>query len=261
MTLVLIWATMGLGWNMLSGYSGLISFGHAAFFGLGAYTVTIAFVKFGITPWIGVPLGTIVGMIAGVLIGIPTFRLRGHYFALAMLAYPLAMLYVFEWLGYQEVSLPMKRENPAAYMQFNDQRAYMVITMVVVVICMIISLHVERSRFGRSLLAIKQNLRPAEAAGINAARWRMYAMMLSAAMAAAAGGIYAVILLVVTPLTVFGALTSAQALIVTLFGGVGTFWGPIIGSAILIPLAETLHAELGHICRASRAWCMASPSS
>jgi len=75
----------------------------------------------------------------------------------------------------------------------------------------------------------------------------MYAMMLSAAMAAAAGGIYAVILLVVTPLTVFGALTSAQALIVTLFGGVGVFWGPIIGSAILIPLAETLHAELGHI--------------
>ena len=130
MTLVLIWAIMGLGWNMLSGYSGMISFGHAAFFGLGAYTVTIAFVKFGITPWLGIPLGVVVGVIAGVLIGIPTFRLRGHYFALAMLAYPLAMLYVFEWLGYQEVSLPMKRENPAAYMQFNDQRTYMVIAMV-----------------------------------------------------------------------------------------------------------------------------------
>jgi branched-chain amino acid transport system permease protein len=247
MTLVLIWAIMGLGWNMLSGYSGMISFGHAAFFGLGAYTMTIAFVKFGITPWLGIPIGVVVGVIAGVLIGIPTFRLRGHYFALAMLAYPLAMLYVFEWMGYQEVSLPMKRENPAAYMQFNDQRVYMIIAMAVMVACMIISLHVERSRFGRSLLAIKQNLSAAEAAGINAARWRMYAMMLSAAMAAAAGGIYAVILLVVTPLTVFGALTSAQALIVTLFGGVGVFWGPIIGSAILIPLAETLHAELGHI--------------
>ena len=247
MVQVLVWGILGLGWNMLSGYSGLISFGHAAFFGLGAYTVTIAFVKFGITPWIGIPLGTIVGMIAGVLIGIPTFRLRGHYFALAMLAYPLAMLYVFEWMGYQEVSLPMKRENPAAYMQFNDQRIYMLIAMAVVVICMVISLHVERSRFGRSLLAIKQNLPAAEAAGIDAARWRMYAMMLSAAMAAAAGGIYAVILLVVTPNSVFGALTSAQALIVTLFGGVGTFWGPIIGGSILIPLAETLHARLAEI--------------
>jgi branched-chain amino acid transport system permease protein len=247
MTLVLIWATMGLGWNMLSGYSGMISFGHAAFFGLGAYTVTIAFVKFGITPWLGIPLGAIVGVIAGVLIGVPTFRLRGHYFALAMLAYPLAMLYVFEWLGYQEVSLPMMRENPAAYMQFSDQRTYMVIAMIIMVACMIVSMHVERSRFGRSLLAIKQNLPAAEAAGINAARWRMYAMMLSAAMAAMAGGIYAIILLVVTPQSVFGALTSAQALIVALFGGVGTFWGPVIGSAILIPLAETLHAELGHI--------------
>jgi branched-chain amino acid transport system permease protein len=247
MTLVLIWATMGLGWNMLSGYSGMISFGHAAFFGLGAYTVTIAFVKFGITPWLGIPLGVIVGVIAGVLIGIPTFRLRGHYFALAMLAYPLAMLYVFEWLGYQEVSLPMKRENPAAYMQFSDQRTYMVISMIAMVACMVVSMHVERSRFGRSLLAIKQNLPAAEAAGINAARWRMYAMMLSAAMAAMAGGIYAIILLVVTPQSVFGALTSAQALIVALFGGVGIFWGPVIGSAILIPLAETLHAELGHM--------------
>jgi len=247
MTLVLIWATMGLGWNMLSGYSGMISFGHAAFFGLGAYTVTIAFVKFGITPWLGIPLGVVVGVIAGVLIGIPTFRLRGHYFALAMLAYPLAMLYVFEWLGYQEVSLPMKRENPVAFMQFSDQRSYMVVAMIATVACMVVSMHVERSRFGRSLLAIKQNLPAAEAAGINAARWRMYAMMLSAAMAAMAGGIYAIILLVVTPQSVFGALTSAQALIVALFGGVGIFWGPVIGSAILIPLAETLHAELGHI--------------
>ncbi|MGA7667027.1 MAG: branched-chain amino acid ABC transporter ATP-binding protein/permease [Pseudolabrys sp.] len=247
MTLVLIWGTMGLGWNVLSGYSGMISFGHAAFFGLGAYTVTIAFVKFGITPWLGIPLGVLVGVIAGVLIGIPTFRLRGHYFALSMLAYPLAMLYVFEWLGYQEVSLPMKRENPIAYMQFTDQRAYMVISMIVMVACMIISLHVECSRFGRSLLAIKQNQPAAEAAGINATRWKMYAMMLSAGMAAAAGGLYAIILLVVTPQTVFGALVSAQALIVALFGGVGIFWGPVVGSAILIPLAETLHAELGHI--------------
>jgi branched-chain amino acid transport system permease protein len=173
--------------------------------------------------------------------------LRGHYFALSMLAYPLAMLYVFEWLGYQEVSLPMKRENPIAYMQFTDQRAYMVISMIVMVACMIISLHVECSRFGRSLLAIKQNQPAAEAAGINATRWKMYAMMLSAGMAAAAGGLYAIILLVVTPQTVFGALVSAQALIVALFGGVGIFWGPVVGSAILIPLAETLHAELGHI--------------
>ena len=247
MTLVLLWATMGLAWNMLSGYSGLISFGHAAFFGLGGYTMTIAFVKFGITPWLGIPLGVVVGVLAGVVIGVPTFRLRGHYFALSMLAYPLAMLYVFEWLGYQEVSLPMMREQPALYAQFSDTRVYMAISLALLVVCMIVSLHVERSRFGRSLLAIKQNEPAAEAAGIDALRWKMLAMMLSAAMAAAAGGIYAVVLLVVTPPTMFGMLVSAQALIVALFGGVGVFWGPVIGAAVLVPLAETLHAELGHI--------------
>src|SRR6201992_1483163 len=108
MTLVLIWATAVVSWNTLSGYSGMMSFGHAAFFGLGGYTMTILFVTFGITPWIGIPLGIVVGVIAGIVIGVPTFRLRGHYFALAMLAYPLAMLYVFEWVGYQEVPIPMK---------------------------------------------------------------------------------------------------------------------------------------------------------
>jgi branched-chain amino acid transport system permease protein len=247
MTLVLIWATMGLSWNMLSGYSGMISFGQAAFFGLGGYTMTIAFVKFGLTPWIGIPLGVVVGVLAAIVIGIPTFRLRGHYFALSMLAYPLAMLYVFEWLGYQEVSLPMMREAPMRYAQFEDPRAYMALAMALLIIAMLVSLRVERSRFGRSLLAIKQNEPAAEAAGINAVRQKMYAIMLSGAIAAAAGGLYANVLLVVTPQTMFGMLVSAQALIVSLFGGVGVFWGPVIGAAVLVPLAEILHGELGHI--------------
>ena len=247
MTLVLLWASMGLAWNMLSGYSGLISFGHAVFFGLGGYTMTIVFVKFGLTPWLGIPLGVIIGVFAGIVIGFATFRLRGHYFALAMLAYPLAMLYVFEWLGYQEVTLPMMREQPAMYAQFSDQRVYKVLALALTVGSMLVSLAVERSRFGMSLLAIKQNEAAAEAAGIDALSWKMRAMVLSAAMAAAAGGLYAIVLLIVTPQSMFGMLVSAQALVVALFGGVGTLWGPVIGSVILVPLAETLHAELGNI--------------
>ena len=247
MTLVLIWATMGLGWNMLSGYSGMISFGHAAFFGLGAYTVTIAFVKFGITPWLGIPLGVLVGVIAGVLIGVPTFRLRGHYFALSMLAYPLAMLYVFEWMGFQEVSLPMMREHPDHfYAQFNDPRAYMAISMVVMV-----ALHAHlapcREFTLRTLIARDQ----AESAGRGSRRHQRASLEDArddaAGMAAAAGGLYAIVLLVVTPQTMFGALISAQALIFTLFGGIGIFWGPVIGSTILFSLAETLNAELSDI--------------
>jgi ABC-type branched-subunit amino acid transport system ATPase component/ABC-type branched-subunit amino acid transport system permease subunit len=247
MTLVLVWATVGVAWNVLSGYSGMISFGHAAFFGLGGYTMTIAFVQFDITPWIGIPLGIVVSVLASIVIGLPTFRLRGHYFALSMLAYPLAMLYVFEWLGYQEVSLPMKREAPALYVQFNDPRAYIALALLLLVVCMIVSLHVERSRFGMSLTAIKQNEPAASAAGINPLRWKMLALIVSAGMAAAVGGLYAVILLVVTPQTMFGALVSAQALIIPMFGGIGVFWGPVIGAAVLVPLAETLNAQLGNI--------------
>jgi ABC-type branched-subunit amino acid transport system ATPase component/ABC-type branched-subunit amino acid transport system permease subunit len=247
LTIVPIWAVMGLSWNLLSGYTGLISFGHAAFFGLGAYTVTIALVNYDLTPWLGIPLGTLVGAVAGIIIGYPTFRLRGHYFALSMLAYPMALLYVFEWLGYQEVPLPMKREAPAFYMQFSDYRVYIALAVGLMVVSLIISLAIERSRFGMSLLAIKQNEPAAEAAGIDTLVWKMRAIMLSGAIAAAAGGLYAVVLLVVTPGSVFGMLTSAQALIVALFGGAGTLWGAPIGAVILIPLSEMLQAEFGDV--------------
>src|ERR1700736_2713470 len=119
LTQVLLWAVLSLAWNLLSGYSGYFSFGHAAFWGLGAYTVALGMMYLDLTPWVSIPLCAIVGAVAGAIIGYPTFRLRGHYFALAMLAYPLAMLYVFEWLGFPELTLPMKRESAAAYMQFS----------------------------------------------------------------------------------------------------------------------------------------------
>src|SRR6185369_3248672 len=245
MTLVLVWASFGLSWNVLSGYTGLVSFGHAAFFGIGAYTTALGQIHFDLSPWVLIPAATVLGAIAGLLIGFPTFRLRGVYFALAMLAYPMALLYVFEWLGYQEVTLPMKREAPSAYMQFADHRIYTLLALILLAVIVLITRMVEQSRFGMALLAIKQNEAAAEAAGINTLKWQLRAITLSGAIAAAIGGFYAQVLLVVTPASVFGMLVSAQALTVAMFGGVGTVWGPVIGSVILIPLAETLNAEAG----------------
>src|SRR3954451_16016809 len=133
LTYVLLWAVLSLAWNILSGYAGYFSFGHAVFWGLGAYTVALGLMWFHLTPWVSIPLGAVVGAAAGAIIGYPTFRLRGHYFALAMLAYPLAILYVFQWLGYQELALPMKREAPLFYMQFEDQRVYVWLALVLLV--------------------------------------------------------------------------------------------------------------------------------
>jgi branched-chain amino acid transport system permease protein len=244
-TLVPIWATVGVAWNIFSGYSGLMSFGHAAFFGIGAYTVALLLVNLGVSPWFGILVAGFAGALAGVVIGFPTFKLRGHYFALAMLAYPLALLYVFEWLGFQEVALPMNRESPAAFMQFSDQRIYVLLAVVLLVIALVVNVAVARSRFGLSLLAIKQNELAAMGVGINPRRWKLKAIALSGALTAIAGGLYAVVLLIVTPPAVFGMLASAQAMIVTLFGGIATVAGPVIGALILVPLGETLHAELG----------------
>ncbi len=181
---------------------------------------------------LGIPLGVVVGVLAGVIIGFPTFRLRGHYFALSMLAYPLAMLYVFEWLGYQEVSLPMKREQPALYTQFED-------TARLLAICAgpagaVLLIIAEGRELALRHVAARDQ---AERAGGRGRRHRHLALedagadAVGAAIAAAAGGIYGVVLLVVTPATVFGMLVSAQALIVALFGGVGSLWGPVIGAA------------------------------
>ncbi|HEX3883357.1 MAG TPA: branched-chain amino acid ABC transporter ATP-binding protein/permease [Stellaceae bacterium] len=248
LTQVLLWAVFSLGWNILCGYGGYSSFGHAVFWGLGAYTVALAMIDLNLTPWVAIPFCAVVGAVAGAIIGYPTFRLRGHYFGLAMLAYPLAMLPIFNWLGYQELALPMKRgESAIVYMQFEDPRIYVALALGLMVAALAISLWVENSRFGMALTAIKQNEPAAEAAGIDTWRWKMLALMLSGAISAVAGGFYVVVLLVLTPDTVFGILASAQALILALFGGVGSLWGPVIGAMVLVPLAEGLNAELGNV--------------
>jgi len=245
LSLVGIWAMLGLSWNILGGYGGLVSFGHAAFFGGGAFTVAILFHDYGVSPWIGCVLGAVVGGLLAVVIGAVTFRLKGHYFSLAMLAYPLALIPVFTWAGWSEVALPLQRTNPIAYMQFSDARIMPAITMVALLGCLFVCLFIERTRLGMQLYAIRQNELAAQCAGIATMRVKLVASLISGAMAGLAGALYAVVVLVVTPGSVFGMLVSSQALIVSMFGGLGTAWGPLIGALILVPMAEILNAGLG----------------
>ena len=212
MTLVLVWAVFGLSWNLLSGYTGLISFGHAAFFGIGAYTTALGQIYFDLSPWLSIPIAAMLGGLAGFLVGFPTFRLQGHYFALAMLAYPLAILYVFEWLGFQEVTLPIKRDNPIAYMQFSDPRLYTLLALAMLIGTILLTRAVERA--GSAWRCLRSSRTRRRRKPPESIRWpgSFARSVLSGAIAGAIGAFYAVVLLVVTPQSVFGMLVSAQAL-------------------------------------------------
>jgi branched-chain amino acid transport system permease protein len=246
LTLVFLWATMGLAWNIISGYAGQISFGHQAFFGIGAYVAVLLAAKLGLTPWLGMFAGVAVAVLAAVLIGTPTFRLAGIYFGLATLAYPLIFRIVMDFLGYQEVSIPMVRDRPGLFMQFEDPRTFDFLALGILAATLVLSHLVETSRLGYSLRAIKENEQAAEAMGVDSFRCKMVAYMLSAAPAAITGAVYAhAILFVVTPDAVFGVLVIVQTLTVCLVGGAGTLWGPLIGAAIMIPISEILDTTVG----------------
>jgi len=245
-TLVFLWAAMGLAWNIISGYAGQISFGHQAFFGIGAYVTVLLVVKTGLTPWLGMLAAVVVAVLAAALIGIPTFRLAGIYFGLATLAYPLIFRIVMDWLGYQEVAIPMQRERPGWFMQFTEPRSFDLLALGVLGATLALSYAIEHSRLGYRLRAIRENEQAAEAMGVNAFRVKMTGYMLSAAPAAVIGAVYAhAILFIVTPEAVFGVLVIVQTLVVCLVGGTGTLWGPLIGAALMVPVSEVLDATLG----------------
>jgi branched-chain amino acid transport system permease protein len=246
LTLVFLWAAMGLAWNIISGYAGQISFGHQAFFGIGAYVTVLLAAKLQLTPWLGMWAGVGVAVLAALLIGTPTFRLAGIYFGLATLAYPLIFRIVMDYLGYQEVAIPMVRDRPALFMQFEEPRSFDLLALALLAATLVLSRLIEGSRLGYSLRAIKENEQAAEAMGVDAFRSKMLAYALSAAPAAMAGAIYAhAILFVVTPDAVFGVIVIVQTLVVCLVGGAGTLWGPVIGAAIMIPVSEILDTTVG----------------
>ena len=244
--LTMAWAVMGLAWNIISGYAGQISFGHQVFFGIGAYTTVLLMVYWRITPWLGLIASMVVAVIAAIIIGLPTFRLAGIYFALATLAYPLTLQIVMDYLGYQEVTLPFIREQPLLYWQFAQPQAYSWMFLGLLMASLLLSHIIERSRIGYYLRAIKENEQAAAAMGVPVYRYKMLAYICSALPAAALGGLFVhAILYVATPPDTFGVFVIVETLTVALVGGIGTKWGPLLGAVIMIPLGEYLDASWG----------------
>ncbi len=241
--MIMLFAVMGQGWNVLSGYAGQFSFGHALFFGIGAYTTSLLFVKLGVSPWIGLPAAIAAATAVGLVIAYLSFRygLSGPFFALIMLAFAeifhmVAMSWKFAG-GAGGLLIPLKGNAPLL-LQFTDKAPFYYLLLWVLAGSLLLVWKMEGRRMGLYLQAIRENEDAAEALGIDSLRLKMQAMAISAAMTALGGVIYAQYLLFIDPDSTFGTVNSVEIMLRPIIGGPGTVLGPLLGSLVLTPLAE-----------------------
>jgi branched-chain amino acid transport system permease protein len=243
MILILMYALMAQSWNVVAGFSGQISLGHAIFFGIGAYSSTVLFAKYGVTPWAGLLVGMLISTLAAIAIGVPTLRLRGHYFAIATLLIGSSVQIVFQrwdWVGAASgLYVPINRTSPWFYLQFHTSKIpYYYLALAAAAGGYFLVWKLRRSRIGFRLQALRDEPDAAASLGIAIARHKVMAFMISGAMMSVAGTLYGQYVLVLDPERLFSAEISIIVLLMTVLGGSGTLWGPALGAAILVPLSE-----------------------
>jgi branched-chain amino acid transport system permease protein len=242
---VLIFAIMAVGWNIMSGFGGMFSFGHAAYFGLGAYTSVWLLVNHGVSPWIGMVAGMVVAALFGVAVGFLAlrYRLKGAYFALSTFAFAemLRLLainsdFVNRAVGY---NVPLRREFSLAFMQFAPGAPeYFWMALGLTVVAIAVSILFLRSKLGRFTVAVRDDEEAAAAVGVPVMRTKILTIALSAAITSVAGAFYTQYYFFIDPEGAFGPSVSIQAILPAVIGGVGTIWGPAIGALVLGPLND-----------------------
>jgi branched-chain amino acid transport system permease protein len=246
--LVLLAAISASAWNLVGGYAGQASVGHAIFFGAGAYLPLLFFTQWGLPPVVGLPAGIAVSMVIALVIGVPTFRLSGHYFTMATVAVAeLIRLVVSNW---DLLGAAVGLSGPAVSrgwwdLSFRSSVPYYYIFLGVLCLVLLTTWQMERSRMGYYLRAIKAGDRAARSLGVPVRRYKLYALMLSAAFTSVAGSLYALMVGFVDPESGLGILISIEMLIIAALGGAGTLFGPLIGAIILVPLQNTTNSLFG----------------
>jgi branched-chain amino acid transport system permease protein len=246
--LVLLYAVGASAWNIVGGYAGLISVGHAVFFGCGAYGALASYHYFGLPPIGGLPAGVAVSVIVAAAIGVPTLRLSGHYFSMATIAVAeLVRLVVTnsEWLGGAQGLSGPPVPRTLADLSFISALPYYYLFLAVLAAVLALTWRMERSRTGFYLRAIRDSERAARSLGVAAPRYKLHAFMLSAALTAVAGALYAIMFGFVDPDSGLGILISVKMLIMAALGGAGLLFGPFVGAVILVPLEELSNSLLG----------------
>jgi branched-chain amino acid transport system permease protein len=246
---VLLFAFIGVAWNLMGGYAKQLSLGHAAFFGLGAYTSTILLIRFGISPWIGILAGGVVATLASLPIGALCFRLRGPYFAIATIATAQVLMLLFlkfrdfAW-GAEGTTLPNLGDAPLM-MQFESRAAYYYIALALLALGLAITYRIERSWMGFYLVAVGEDEDAAEAVGVDTTKIKRRIYMISAFLTALGGTFYVEYIYFIDPNTAFSFNVSVEAALVSIVGGIGTLWGPVVGTVLLEATSALLQSWFG----------------
>jgi branched-chain amino acid transport system permease protein len=248
--LVLMFAFLGQAWNVLGGYGGQFSFGHALFFGAGAFGTAILQVRHGVNAYLAGAMAIALTAVMAGLLGYLVFRyrLRGAYFALVTLAFAevaRVLIASFEYTG-GGFGMLIPLSHGAANFQFADRRLFYLIAWALVALGCLVALWLENSRFGAQLIAVRENEDGAQALGVDLVRTKVIAMMLSAGMAATVGVFYVQNFLFVDSHVAFGPAMSIEALLVAIIGGMGTVFGPLIGAVVLHALGEMAKQVTGN---------------
>jgi branched-chain amino acid transport system permease protein len=245
---VLLAAIGASAWNLLGGFAGQISVGHAIFFGVGAYVPLLVFNKLGLAPAVGLPLGIVVSLAIAVVIGLPTFRLTGHYFSMATIAVAeLIRLTISNW---DYVGSATGLMGPAVArtwfdLSFRSPIPYYYIFLAVLAGLLGLTWHLQRSRMGFYWGAIRAGERPARSLGVPISRYKLYALLLSACFTSVAGSLYSLMVGFIDPDSGFGILRSVEFIIIAALGGAGRLMGPLLGAVILIPLQTVTNSLYG----------------
>jgi branched-chain amino acid transport system permease protein len=241
--LALFYAFIGQSWNIAGGFAGQLSFGHVVFFGAGAYASTILQVRFGVNPWIGLPVSAVAGGLVGWLIGYLSFRagLRGSYFALITLAFAEMLRIIANSVeitgGGLGLLIPAKPS--VANFQFPERVGFYFLILVLVAVSIAIAIWLKHSRFGAQLAAIRENEDAARALGINVFSEKLKILILSGALGGMGGCFFSQYFLYIDPIIVFGVDKSVEMLLVSMIGGAGTVYGPLIGAVLLAAISDT----------------------
>jgi branched-chain amino acid transport system permease protein len=253
---VLMWTVLGSAWNLLGGYAGQVSFGHAAFFGVGAYTTMVLYLKLGLAPWYGMILGGMMGALVSLPIGFLCFRLRGPYFSLATLAVAeIVRLVALNWealtngpVGLLITTLPQVRFG-SRQVDWESKAPFFYLVAGLAVGAMLATYWLSRSRLGAYLLAIREDEDTAESVGIDTVRTKVTTLALSAFFTGVAGGFYGLYFRYVDPDAVFPIALSVEMVFIAVVGGLATVGGPVIGAIFLVTVGELFRERflVGHL--------------